>query len=185
MVTKQRVRAWLKAAPDEARHSRRHQCPASGPRASHERGEIPVVAHAGRKQTYSIEHHSIRTQSAVGGSCAADSKVDPFPSVAARSGQSYSFPVSAWKSNWPPGANLRNTAQYGATIPVKFLRYFKRRFGFKSPSSHLFHRNFNCLRTGELAPPSPSSQFGARSGSGRAPASNFEPRRPRHPRPSR
>ena len=34
--------------------------------------------------------------------------------------------------NWPPGANLRNKPQHGATLAVKFLNHFKRRFGICS-----------------------------------------------------
>ena len=42
--------------------------------------------------------------------------------------------------NWPPGANLRNTALHGATFGRKFASDFKRSGGFKSPSSHTFSR---------------------------------------------
>ncbi len=51
-------------------------------------------------------------------------------------GQPAGAPAHRGQAPWPPGANLRHTAPHGATLPAKFLNYFERRFGFKSPSSH-------------------------------------------------
>ena len=38
--------------------------------------------------------------------------------------------------DWPLGAKWRHTAPHGAPLTLKNLNYFKRLFGFKSPSSH-------------------------------------------------